>query len=61
MDWEMYFFFIDTPSNPPPPASTSYGRLSYVVIIVGTIEDCIRGVQNVGVLKKRQSPPYIVY
>ena len=36
-----------TPSYP-------YGRLScYVVFVVGTIEDCIRGVQNVdGVLKK---------
>ena len=36
----------------PPP--TPYGRLScYVVFVVGTIEDCIRGEQNVdGVLKK---------
>ena len=49
------------PLPPPPPPSTPYGRLSYVVIIVGTIDDCIWGVQNVCVLKKRQSPPFIVY
>ena len=43
----------------PPP--TPYGRLScYVVFVLGTIEDCIRGVQNVdGVFKKGQRPPFI--
>ena len=45
----------------PPP--TPYGRLScYVVFVLGTIEDCIRGVQNVdGVFKKGQRPPFIAY
>ena len=37
----------------PPPPQPPYGRLSYVFIIVGTIEDCIRGVQIVGVQKKK--------
>ena len=42
--------FFSLAALPPPP----YGRLSYVVFVVGTnIEDCIRGAQNVaGVLKK---------
>ena len=45
----------------PPP--TPYGRLScYVVLVVGTIEDCIRGVQNVdGAFKKGQRPPFIAF
>ena len=33
-----FHFFICTPSPPP-----LYGRLSYLVFDVGTIEDCIRG------------------
>ena len=36
-----FHFFICTPSPPPPPPP--YGRLSYLVFDVGTIEDCIRG------------------
>ena len=35
-------FFIRT--SPPP----HYGRPSYVVFVVGTIAECIRGVQNEG-------------
>ena len=49
MDWEMQYFLSALPPPPQPP----YGRLSYVFIIVGTIEDCIRGVQIVGVQKKK--------
>ena len=36
-------FALPSPTPPPPPP---YRRLSYVVFVVGTIEDCIRGVQN---------------
>ena len=43
LDWDISFFL----SAPPPPME------GYVVFIVGTIEDGIRGIQNVvGVLKK---------
>ena len=56
MDWEMQYFLSALPPPQPP-----YGRLSYVFIIVGTIEDCIRGVQIVGVQKKRQRLPFVVY
>jgi len=54
-----HFFFICSPSSSPPPP---YGRLSYVVFVVSTIEDCIWGVQNVfRVLKKRPRLPFIAY
>ena len=41
-------FFIRTSPPPPPPPPPHYGRPSYVVFVVGTIEECIRGVQNEG-------------
>ena len=31
----------------PSPQLDPYGRLSCVVFVAGTIEDCIRGVQNI--------------
>ena len=40
-------FFIPT-SHPPSPPPPQYGRPFYVVFVVGTIEECIRGVQNEG-------------
>ena len=36
------FIALPTPLPPPP----HYGRPFYVVFVVGTIEECIRGVQN---------------
>ena len=41
-------FFIRTSHPPSPPPPTHYGRPFYVVFVVGTIEECIRGVQNEG-------------
>ena len=41
----LIFFIRTSPPLPPPP---HYGRPSYVVFVVGTIEECIRGVQNEG-------------
>ena len=52
-----FFYLHSLPSTIPPPF---YGRLSYVVFVVSTIEDCIWGVQNVfRVLKKRPRLPFI--
>ena len=52
-----FHFFICTPSLPP------YGRLSYLVFDVGTIEDCIRGEKmlSASLKKKFQRPPFIAY
>ena len=41
----IFFIRPSPPLSPPPP---HYGRPSYVVFVVGTIEECIRGVQNEG-------------
>ena len=61
-DWiETFHSFIRTPSLPPP--RTLLRKAILCSFVVGTIEDCIlqiRRVQNVvGVLKKRQRPPFI--
>ena len=58
-----FTFLWGAQKHPSPPSPTPYGRLSwYVVFVVGTIEDCIQGVQNAdGVFKKRQRPPFIAY
>ena len=57
------FLSVGGGGAPKHPPHTPYGRLScYVVFVLGTIEDCIRGVQNVdGVFKKGQRPPFISY
>ena len=42
-DWDISFLFLSAHDPPPPPPS--YGRLFYVVFVVGTIEDYIQGIQ----------------
>ena len=54
-----FHFFIRTRSLTPSPLC---GRLSYVVFVAATIDDCILGDQDViGVLIKRQRPRIIAY
>jgi len=45
LDKDIYIFFPLSVTRPPP--QPSYRRLSYVVFVVGTTGDFIRGVQNV--------------
>ena len=56
-----FHFFICHPSRPHP--TPPYGRLSYLVFDVGTIEDCIRGEKmlSASLKKKLQRPPFIAY